>query len=217
VSNPYGGPARQPRLSRQEAKARTRSLLLEAAAAVFAQKGYAGASVDDIAEHAGFTTGALYSNFAGKEELFIELLSARKSGRMANATRVVADEEIPIEQRRAMLARQLVDIADEEAGSAVLEAEFWLYAMRRPDFQQRLAAQFRDNRDELATVLSNWARGQSRPDDIPFDEVATVLLALFQGLIHLRRTDPALVPDDLYASATRWLFQGITNIYPPAE
>src|ERR1700761_1986601 len=145
-----------PRLSRKEAKARTRERLLDAAVKVFARKGYAGASVDDIAEAAGFTIGALYSNFSGKEDLFIELMTARSSSRMARALAIVADSGTPIEQRRISLADHLIDVAMQDADLAVLEAEFWLYAMRDPGFQERLSAQFRQNRDSLTALLADW-------------------------------------------------------------
>src|SRR5437763_6344829 len=59
---------------RDQQKAMTRQRLLEAAEAVFARRGFHGASVDEIAREAGATTGALYANFAGKEDLFLELL-----------------------------------------------------------------------------------------------------------------------------------------------
>ena len=62
------------RLTQAEAKERTRQQLLAAAARVFAQKGFAGASLEEIAEAAGYSTGAVYYNFAGKEELFLELI-----------------------------------------------------------------------------------------------------------------------------------------------
>ena len=67
------------RLTRAEAKARTRRRLLDAAARTFARKGYAGASVEEIAEAAGYSIGALYSNFGGKEELFLELMAGGAS------------------------------------------------------------------------------------------------------------------------------------------
>src|SRR6201996_1698573 len=206
-------PGTPPRLRRKEAKARTRELLLDAATRVFARKGYAGASVDDIAEAAGFTIGALYSNFSGKEDLFIELLSARSSTRMADALAIVGDSDAPIEQRRSRLADHLVEVAAQDADLAVLEAEFWLYAMRKPDFHERLTAQFRENRDSLAALLADWAQDQGRSGAIPFEGLSTILLALFQGLVKLRRTDPALVPDDLDATAIRWVFGGLTAQY----
>src|SRR5881409_2831591 len=68
---------RQPRLTRTERQAQTRADLLEAAARVFARRGFAGASVEAIAAEAGFTRGAFYSNFSSKEELFAELLQER--------------------------------------------------------------------------------------------------------------------------------------------
>ena len=62
------------RLTREQSKAHTRERLLNAARTVFARGGYHGATVDEIASEAGFSTGALYSNFDGKEDLFLALM-----------------------------------------------------------------------------------------------------------------------------------------------
>ena len=62
------------RKTRAERKQETRRRLLDAAAEVFARRGFHGASVEDIAAHAGFTQGALYANFAGKEGLFLAVI-----------------------------------------------------------------------------------------------------------------------------------------------
>lgn len=202
-------PAR--RLTRAEAKARTRALLLEAAGREFARKGFAGASVDDIAEGAGFTIGALYAHFTSKDTLFVELLSNRRSARMADAIAIVSDQGVGLEEVRSALCQYLIDVADKDLDLAPLEAEFWLYAIRRPEFREHLVSQFRSNRDALASVLVERAAHRGRPDNAPSDEVATILLALFQGLVQLRRTDPALVPEDLYGSAIRWLFKGMNG------
>jgi len=66
--------ARSPRLTREQSRARTRERLLASAAVVFTREGYAGASCDRIAEEAGYSKGALYSNFASKDELFLQLV-----------------------------------------------------------------------------------------------------------------------------------------------
>ncbi|HEY2697264.1 MAG TPA: TetR family transcriptional regulator [Pseudonocardiaceae bacterium] len=192
------------RLTRAETKARTRVLLLEAAAHSFARKGFAGASVDDIAASAGFSSGALYSNFAGKEELFVELLASRNSVRLAEAIAVVVDRNRTTRQVRSAISEFLAEIADEDKELAALQAEFWLYAIRRPEFREHLATQFRANRDALAEGLAD--RGE--PAGLPLSDLATVVLALFQGLVQLRRTDPALVSAALYADAAHWLFAG---------
>lgn len=200
------------RLTRAQTKARTRARLLEAAAQVLARKGFAGASVDEIAESAGYTTGALYSNFGGKDELFLELLAERTGFRQAEAATIVSGSDEDLEQVRAGLDKLLVDVADKDPDLALLQAELWLYAIRRPGLLERLAAQFRASRDSLSEVLSERERNRQRgeqPADLPSEEVATVILALFQGLVQLRRTDPDLVPADLYGRALSWLFTGI--------
>jgi AcrR family transcriptional regulator len=197
------------RLTRAETKARTRALLLDAAAQVFARKGFAGASVEDIAETAGFSIGALYSNFSGKDEVFIELLSSRNSSRLTEAATLVSENSDSIQDVQAAMSRYLVEVADKDIDLAALQAEFWLYAIRRPEFQESLAAQFRSNRDGLAKVLTDRAKDRGQPTAAPFGDIATVLLAMFQGLVQLRRTDPELVPDDLYGQAAHWLFTGL--------
>src|SRR3984885_14885837 len=62
------------RLTREQSKDQTRQRLLDAAQAIFMKKGFVAASVEDIAEAAGYTRGAFYSNFRSKPELFLELL-----------------------------------------------------------------------------------------------------------------------------------------------
>lgn len=202
----------QPRPTRAETKARTRSLLLGAAAKVFARKGFAGASVEDIAAAAGFTTGALYANFGSKEALFIELLANQNSLRLNRAATIVSNQDSNLAEVRATLDQFLVDTADTDIDLAALQAEFWLYAVRRPELLEPLAMEFRANRDELARVLAERARNSGRPENVPFDDVATVLLALFQGLVQLRRTDPDLAATDLYSNAVSWMFTGLNKL-----
>ncbi len=72
------------RLTRVEAQALTRRRLLEAAADIFAEKGFRAASLADVADRAGYTIGAVYSNFASKNEMFQELMAERL--RMAEAS-----------------------------------------------------------------------------------------------------------------------------------
>ena len=77
------------RLKQAEAKERTRQELVAAAARVFARKGFAGASLEEIAEAAGYSTGAVYYNFAGKDELFLELIRSGWSRQIERRTEAV--------------------------------------------------------------------------------------------------------------------------------
>ncbi|MDQ6807334.1 MAG: TetR/AcrR family transcriptional regulator, partial [Actinomycetota bacterium] len=69
----------QPRLTRDEKRAETRSALVRSAADVFARRGFHAASVDEIAENAGFSVGALYSNFERKEDLLLAAIEQNVS------------------------------------------------------------------------------------------------------------------------------------------
>ncbi|GAA3436357.1 TetR/AcrR family transcriptional regulator [Kutzneria kofuensis] len=189
------------RLTRAEAKARTRERLLDAAARVFAQKGLAGASVDEIAEAAGYSIGAVYSNFGSKEQLFVELLKEKANDRVIRAAEIMADAE-PDEARRAF-SQLVIEVADKDADFAPLQAEFWLYAVRNPELMETYAERMREPRDLLTELV-----GRSVPDPDRAGELSAIVIALFQGLVRMRRVDPDSVPDELFGRALRWLFTG---------
>src|SRR2546430_16402275 len=89
------------RLSRNERKAQTRAELIDAAARVFARRGYHGTTVDDVAEEAGFTKGAFYSNFESKEDVFVELVADRgRNWTLAVARAYQGEEPLPERLRK---------------------------------------------------------------------------------------------------------------------
>ena len=201
--------ARQ-RLTRAEAKARTREQLLDAAAAVFAQKGYAGASVDEIAEAAGYSTGALYSNFENKEKLFLELMSARRSRGIARqAAQVTAIVEEDAADPLALLVQRLERVDGRSTEAAALQAEFWLFAVRNPEAMQVLATKTDELVDALAPLVSHVMQRYDAATAIPPEAVARIALALFQGLARQRRIDPAGVPVELFTVGLEWLLAGM--------
>jgi AcrR family transcriptional regulator len=196
------------RLTRAEAKARTRELLLDAAARTFARKGFAGASVEEIAENAGFTVGALYSNFGSKSELFLELMAGRARERVTEAAQVLADGPPHGEAVWTALGQQMVDVADENSDLAPLQAEFWLYAVRNPEVMETFAARLRQRRQPLQRLIeAGLQRSGQYPGDLA-PRLAIVVSALFQGMVRQRRLDPDHVSAELYGEALRWLFAG---------
>ena len=80
------------RLTRKEKQAHTRACLMNSAAKVFALRGLQQASIDEVAEDAGFTKGAFYANFKSKEELFLAMLDERFAKRIADIEEVIAGE-----------------------------------------------------------------------------------------------------------------------------
>jgi AcrR family transcriptional regulator len=209
-------PARR-RLTRAEAKAQTRQDLLDAAAHVFARKGFGGASVEEIADAAGYTTGALYSNFDNKEQLFLELASARRSRAIARRVTTVTqilDEASGDEDPFEVLSRFFVELADRQRDLAPLQAEFWLYAVRHPEAMGILGAGQREQLDVLERLVAQIMERVGAARGASAREVTVVVLGLVQGLVRERRIDRTSVPDHLFAEALRWLFAGLRSAPP---
>jgi AcrR family transcriptional regulator len=203
------------RLTRAEAKARTRQRLLDSAARIFAEKGFGGATLEEIAESAGYSTGAMYANFGNKDQLFMEVVAAHRSraaARWIGEVTQIFDEALaggtdPFDA----LTGIFVKAADRDRELAPLQAEFWLYAVRNPAAKKVIADSLSGQVAELEPVVARaLQRFGALPDAAPH-EVTVVVLALFQGLARRRRLDPATVPDDLLARALRWLFAGLRS------
>jgi AcrR family transcriptional regulator len=202
-------PPRQ-RLTRAEAKARTRALLLDSAARVFARKGFAGASVEEIAESAGFSIGALYSNFGSKEALFLELMASRRLDRIAQAAETLNTHQAGTGEIAAELAHLIVTSADKDSDFAPLQAELWLYAVRNPQVMETMAAALQGLREALGGLVDSSLTKLGAPAAVPTESATTVVMALIGGLVRQRRIDPASVPEELFAQALRWLFIGMS-------
>jgi AcrR family transcriptional regulator len=201
-------PPRQ-RLTRAEAKEQTRQRLLESAARAFADKGFGGASLEEIAESAGYSTGALYANFANKDQLFMEVVATRRARTATRRAEAVAEVLDRHDEPFGALSKLFVRVADRDREFAPLQAEFWLYAVRHPAAMGVIAAGLSDQVDALEPVVARALDRAKAVQGAGPKAVARVLLALFQGLVRQRRLDPEAVPDDLFAQALRWLFAGL--------
>src|SRR5690242_11786233 len=99
------------RVSRQDRKQRTRADLVTAAREVFMRRGFHAASLEEISEQAGYTKGAVYSNFAGKDELFLAVLDAHAAGRARAYARAAAGAP-GLEEALRALSREMTGGAE---------------------------------------------------------------------------------------------------------
>jgi len=194
---------------RAQAKAQTRTRLLEAGAEVFAERGFAGASVERIAGRAGHTIGALYSNFAGKDELFLTLMDEHVAHHLADVEEILT--AAAPEDRRTAFGRYLVTVAESHRDWGALESEFTRYALAHPELRDRLAQRWRTPRGALARIVCRELPRTADPR-----AMATVIIALFEGLLIQRRIDADAVPDSLFGDALTWLTAGAST-EPPTE
>lgn len=197
---------------REEQKALTRTRLLDAAEAVFARRGFHGASVDEIAREAGATTGALYSNFAGKEDLFLALFERSAASDVREYSQTFAAGGTPDDETRAV-ADLWMRILHERPNYFPLVIEFWAYAIREPRLRDGLAARFATLRSASAQLIAQGAahRGISIPPEAA-DRLGLVITSLGNGLALQKLIDPESVPDELYGDALVLIFRALTAL-----
>jgi AcrR family transcriptional regulator len=184
----------------------TRRHLLEAAAIVFARDGFHGATLDDVARHAGFTKGAVYSNFKSKDDLFLALLEDRAESQFAMVSEVL--ESGPHERvDQFPRVRELLEatVFSDESFS-VLYLEFVLYALRNPEARAKLVESMRRER---AIIESLIAREHGLVAGAPPQAVrafAEFSRSVFSGLGLTRLVDPDAVTTETIEVALDMLY-----------
>src|SRR5437667_1069931 len=193
------------RLTRQESQARTRTLLLEVATAEFLAHGYTGTSLERVAELAGFSKGAVYGNFAGKEELCLAVLENHYFSYLQKFVADFAAGGTTIEDRLAVLERwfDLLLIEDEWQ---ILAMEFAVQTRRNPKVQEQLAAREKMIRTAVTSLLSQQINQLGVTPLLPPDQLGVVFVAVVGGIAVQRLIDPT-IPASLVSDAVRALFR----------
>jgi AcrR family transcriptional regulator len=198
------------RLTREQSRANTRERLLAAARRVFARSGFHGASVEEIASEAGFSTGALYSNFDGKEDLFLVLMERE----IDEHAREIADAVLArssMAARAAGGARQWMTMIEREPELLLLFMEFWAYGVRDARVRPKVAARFAQMREVLTKLIADGVREFDLELDMPAEQLAVAIDALADGIARQKLADPQAVPDDLMGRVLALLFAGATR------
>jgi len=193
---------------RSEARGTARERLLDAAESVFAESGYRGALVEDIAARAGLTKGALYWHFPSKLELFFALIDERVDKRVLEFLELIerfTGEAEPTPEISLGLAK----IVDEERELFLLMREFWSLAVREPELRARYVERQRVLTDTIARVFTARQAAIGVPLTIDASGLATALLALGDGLSAERIANPEAVPDTLLGDILGVIYEGL--------
>ena len=206
-------PART-RLDQRTRKARAqgraaRDELLTAALSVFARRGYRDAGVDEIAAEAGYSKGALYWHFSGKEELLTALIEERIDAPVRDRVAVLAsappEHDMSVEATREF-ARQI----EGERDAMLLEREYWALAIRDPELRTRYSERQTELRRELAAALEARARHLGTPDlSMPAEDVARIVMSIIGGLAIDELVDPGSVRPELLGEALAIIYAGL--------
>jgi AcrR family transcriptional regulator len=196
-------------LTRRERQQQTRKSLLAAAASIFCKHGLEGASIDQVAEAAGYTKGAFYANFKSKEELFLVMLDERFSSELERLDHALAGTEEPQEEVRAA-AFDFIHSANDEEWQR-LYFEFVAYAARNEEFRQELATRQRAMRERVAKVYQRWLEGFGKVSPLPIEDIAAMTFCMADGFLVDRLIEPGL-SDELYATMLTVFVRGLEAI-----
>lgn len=182
-----------------------RDRILDAAAKVFAAEGFAGATIDAIGQAAGFTKGAVYSNFESKDELFLALLDrefelrgqqiAIALDRSAGDTTAAARE----------VSRSVLDSVRDHSDYYVLLVEYWLRAQRDPQLRERLIER-RAAADQALHIVEST---DTVPGDRRLTDIAQLVVTLNLGVAMEEVLRPGTINPDLLAQLITALLESI--------
>jgi AcrR family transcriptional regulator len=170
------------RLSRMERREKTRQDLLSAAETCFVTRGFHATSVDEVAERAGYTKGAVYSNFASKEDLFFGVYQRRVDHVLTEVAPGLrqAGPESAIDG----LATGMIQRRDGDDGWLAVFFEFWAHVLRHPELRDRFAAIHARILEALTEAVRQLAneRGRALPSDLSPFQVVLAWNAMEVGL-----------------------------------
>ncbi len=195
------------RWTRERRVEHTRTLLLDAAEELFARKGFSGAALEDIADTAGYTRGAIYAHFGGKEELFLALIERHRQRFLDGFADVISSahrlEEVDVDE----LAQRWRELMSQGTDQAALGHEFTLFLLRSPEARERVAAQRLETVRWLSDYLTEGVARLGATLRIPAPTMARVLLATNEGITLASHLDG----EDLYRA---WLEMIVSSIEP---
>ena len=196
------------RLTRKEKQEHTRSCLMKSAARVFGRRGLASASIDEVAEDAGYTKGAFYANFKSKEELFLAMLDERFAARLRDIDMATATDATP-EAQAHRAGMEFVRFLSADPDWQRLFFEFAAHAGRDDDFREELVTRYRSLRERIAEILERRAEELGLTSPVPLEQVAMMTFAMANGVGLEKLLEPDAVPDDLFGTMLMVFFTGL--------
>jgi AcrR family transcriptional regulator len=187
------------RLPRSAVNISPREALIAAAAKVFPRRGFRAATLREIAAEAGMTTGAVYSNFDGKADLFLAVLEEKLDPRLARM--YASARTAPRGGVGPRVGEEFAAYLRQRRGWLILLIEFWAEAARDPKLRPRFGERHAKLRAAVGEVVAERAAKLDYSLPLPAGDLATLLIALTNGMAVERLADPGAVPDDLYARA----------------
>jgi AcrR family transcriptional regulator len=208
---------KQRRSRREERKQETRDELIAAAAKVFAHHGLHGASIEQIAQEAGYSTGAVYWHFKGKDDLFLAVYETQAAARVRDIDSFREHTEGELPQRARAYADQFMARLRKDPEFMILTLEFLVHAWRNPPLREAFGHRIAWGRLAAARILEEETQRTGYELPMPAQELATVLRELGVGLGLAKLADPDAIPDRLFGDFVEKLFELTQITQPPSQ
>lgn len=197
------------RITRVERKAQTRADLLSAARTVFLRRGFHGASLEEIAQEAGYTKGAVYSNFEDKAALFLAVLDDHYEQRVVAYAGIMLDDDFETGLRE--VSRFMGSADSNEPGWLPLLSEFIAHAARDDELKAAYLEIRSKFLDAVARILDGTQERHGMRFILPSSEVARASSLLVRGFSAERQLDPARVPPELFEVLHTAMLHGLID------
>ncbi len=196
---------------RSARKAQTRGRLLEAAARVYARRGFNGATLEEVAAEAGFTKGAVYGHFGSKENLLLALMEEHLTRQVIEQVALFDRERITWERPLAGSARWMEQL-EADPDPFRLFVELWIYAQRDERLRRRLAEGLQTLRATFARFATASALDAGlEPPAHAGEQFANVMLALGLGMPMLKLVDHDSLPPSLLGAVLSVLIRAVES------
>jgi AcrR family transcriptional regulator len=198
------------RLTREDSREETRKHLLDAAQRLIAKKGLGTASVEDIAEAAGYTRGAFYSNFSSKDDLFLELL--RRDHKETHVQlAALLDDSLPLDHIHTR-AREIYGQMYRDSESFMNWSEARMLAARNSKFRTKLNALLTEKRSEIAGFIEYFYRRVGIAAPVPANVMAMGFMSLFEGVKLSMLSSPADMTTDNAESVLTLFIESVMQL-----
>jgi AcrR family transcriptional regulator len=198
-------------LTRAERAARTRRLLMAAASKVCARRGLERASIDEVAEEAGFTKGAFYANFRSKDELFLAMLDERFATHLSKLDARVAEEGELSDQARDAAVEFAHELSDDPEWMR-LYFQFAARAARDEGFRAELVTRTRAVQGRLAEIFARRTEGFEHKPTVAPDQLALIADVVIDGFTVHKLLDPERFPDELHGQIWEIVIAGLAAL-----
>jgi AcrR family transcriptional regulator len=207
-----------PRRSRQaERKEETRRELITAATKLFAERGFHATSLEQIARDAGYTTGAIYFHFGGKDELFIAAFESYALTRVGEVTEIYEQTSGPLPRKARAFADHWMARQAADPRFMVVALEFFVHSLRHPHLREALAARQAAVRLAIGRMLEQDTRAAGVDLPMAPQDIATVGRELGIGLAMAKLLDPDAFPDSLFGDFLELFYElAIAQAHQPA-